>query len=36
MVVVSKLAAGAGVTVTIAADTAAAANAGVECIAVHD
>jgi hypothetical protein len=36
IVVVSKLAAGAGVTVTIAADTPAAANAGVECIAVHD
>lgn len=36
LVLVTKLAAGAGVTVTIAADTAAAANAGVECVAVHD
>lgn len=33
---VTKLAAGAGITVTIAADTAAAANAGVECAAYHD
>jgi hypothetical protein len=36
LVKVTKLAAGAGITVTIAADTANAANAGVECIAVHD
>ena len=33
---VTKLPAGAGFTITIAADTAAAANAGAECIAIHD
>lgn len=33
---VALQAAGAGITVTIAADTAVAANAAVDCIAVHD
>ncbi len=32
----TKLANGAGFTVTIATDTAAAANSGVECVALHD
>lgn len=33
---VTKLAAGAGFTITIATDLASAANAGADCVAVHD
>lgn len=36
MVGTTKLAAGAGFTITIATDLASAANAGADCIAVHD